>query len=170
MRVCVWQLTAFSTRIGKKSVREIREEINNSVDTYARKYLIALLFWTRLVDVPKKEYYQFYNRQSVFECARCDAIVVTSPLLLKSRLANLILLAVPFFLFVLCFIYYSRRCSSRAPNTWSEKCEINNSYTIECDRVRPIKLPSSMTIDKFTCASLTLLTYFGVSFDEQEKS
>lgn len=47
--------------------------------------------------MPKKEYYQFYNRQSVFECARCDAIVVTSPLLLKSRLANLILLAVPFF-------------------------------------------------------------------------
>lgn len=84
----------------------------------------------------------------------------------KSRLANLILLAVLFF-FDFCFALFTTAVVVVHQIHGHELCEINNSYTIEYDRVRPIKLIASMTINKFTCGSLTLFTYFGC--DELEK-
>lgn len=59
-------------------------------------------------DVPKKECVSFSRRMNIFGVrARCGAIVVTSPLLLRhTRLANLILLAVIFFpLYCCCALF-----------------------------------------------------------------
>lgn len=103
---------------------------------------------------------------SIFECARCGAIVVTLPLLLKITSGESDTTCGAFF-FDFCFALFTTAVVVVHQIHGHELCEINNSYTIEYDRVRPIKLIASMTINKFTCGSLTLFTYFGC--DELEK-